>query len=72
VLKVMGPSNGTQAVAYEKEFGGSGTSYGEWDGVSGDILVATFQNGSAQGLQAYAGVIGPDPAKNLSCNAFRP
>jgi hypothetical protein len=71
VLKVMGPSNGTQAASYEKEFGGSGTSYAEWDGVSGDILVATFENGSAQGLQAYAGTIGPDPATNLSCKAFR-
>jgi hypothetical protein len=71
VLKVMGPSDGTQAGSYEQQFGGSGSSYAEWDGVNGDILLATFQGDSVSELQAYAGFIGPDPAKNLTCKAFR-
>ena len=61
VVKVMGPSNRTQTVRTKL----GGYDYVEWDGVDGDILVASFQNGSDFGLHADAGTIGPDPATNL-------
>lgn len=66
----MRTPHGTEAEAWMTSHGISGDT-AEWDNVSGDILLASFQNGVATNLQAYAVVIGPDGATNVGCAAFR-
>ncbi len=62
----MGTPNGHKADAYKVP----GIASHEWD-VNNDILLASFTNGLASNLQAYAGQVGPFPATDLTCKAFR-
>ena len=70
VLAAMGTAHGNAAATYMAKAGISG-DFAEWDNVSGDILLASFTNGAASNLQAYAGSIGPTGASNITCQAFR-
>jgi hypothetical protein len=69
VLAQMGPPHGNKAASALQSLGG-GFDYAEWD-VAQDIFLATFTNGRATNLQAYAGVVGPTGASDISCPAFR-
>ena len=72
IYALMGTPHGTEwapwAVALAKHFGES-TPYAEWDVVN-DILVATFENGRVESLDAYTRPI-PNPAMDLHCQARR-
>lgn len=70
VLNAMGAPHGTAAADYIRSAGISGDT-AEWDGVNGDILLASFTNGTVSNLQAYDGSVGPVGAQNIACPAFR-
>lgn len=70
VLQAMGTPHGSEAASWTTANGISG-DIAEWDNVNGDLLLASFQNGVATNLQAYAGTIGPVGATNLNSAAFR-
>jgi hypothetical protein len=69
VLAQMGAPHGNKAASAVQSLGG-GFDYAEWD-VGNDIFLATFTNSRATNLQAYAGVVGPTGASDISCQAFR-
>jgi hypothetical protein len=62
----MGPPHGNKVAAYSAP----GITSVEWD-IGNDILLASFTNGVATNLQAYAGSVGPQGATDISCAAFR-
>ena len=66
VTAAMGPPHGNKAAAYSAP----GITSVEWD-IGNDILLASFANGVATNLQAYAGSVGPQGATDISCAAFR-
>ena len=70
VLAQMGPANGTKATALTSRAQSAGIDTVEWD-VGNDIFLATLDNGNVVNLQAYAGVVGPVGAMDLSCAPFR-
>ena len=70
VLRSMGTPHGAQGASWMMAHGMSGDT-AEWDNVTGDILLASFENGVTSNLQAYGGSVGPNPATNLSCEPFR-
>lgn len=66
VMAAMGPAHGNKA----GNMSIPGYTSAEWD-TGNDILLASFQNGKAVNLQAYAGAVGPNGATDISCPAFR-
>lgn len=66
VVAAMGQPNGHKADAYRVQ----GIDSAEWD-VSSTILLASFENGQATNLQAYAGAVGPQGSTEIHCAAFR-